>query len=259
MYPPDLEVKDTTESNTSVSYLDLLLSIGRDGELCTSLYDKRDDFNVHITNFPFLRSNIPFSPAYGVIISQLIRYARACSPYECFILMAMRLSIKLFGQGYVKERLKSSKWSVRGSYQIIWGPLSEMSHDILEDGHIQWHHPWIRQFLTLLLISNLLWNLTFYLFLWGFNWTIATDTIFQQRTLTPTDTWSCPTFVLACVLMLRPNSPELVLFPFDSIFVFRIDNNICDLKNQSFTCQFRHFIVYIGNHGLSWSYMYACI
>ena len=44
MYPPELEIKDTTESNTFASYLDLLLSIGRDGQLHTSLYDKRDDF-----------------------------------------------------------------------------------------------------------------------------------------------------------------------------------------------------------------------
>ena len=69
MYPPELEIKDTTESNTSASYLDLLLSIGRDGQLHTSLYDKRDDFNFHITKFPFLSSNIPSSPAYGVFIS----------------------------------------------------------------------------------------------------------------------------------------------------------------------------------------------
>ena len=105
MYPPELEIKDTTESNTSASYFDLLLSIGRDGQLRTSLYDKRDDFNFQITNFPFLSSNIPSSPAYGVFISQLIRYAMACSSYECFILRAVRLSNKLLGQGYVKERL----------------------------------------------------------------------------------------------------------------------------------------------------------
>ena len=67
MYPAELEVKDTTESNTSASYLDLLLSIESDGQLRTSLYDKRDDFNFHITNFPFLSSNIPSSPAYGVL------------------------------------------------------------------------------------------------------------------------------------------------------------------------------------------------
>ena len=32
-------------------------------------------------------------------------------------------------------------------------------------------------------------------------------------TLTPPDTWSCPTLGLACVLMTRPISPELVLSP----------------------------------------------
>ena len=65
--PPKLEIIDTTESNTSASYLDLLLSIGRDGQLHTSLNDKRDDFIFHITNFPFLISDIPSSPAYGVL------------------------------------------------------------------------------------------------------------------------------------------------------------------------------------------------
>ena len=37
MYPPELEIKDTTESDTSASYLDLLLSIGRGGQLHTSV------------------------------------------------------------------------------------------------------------------------------------------------------------------------------------------------------------------------------
>ena len=141
MNPPELEIKDTTESNTSASYLDLLLSIGRDGQLRTSLYDKRDDFNFHITNFPFLSSNILSSSAYGVFISQLIRYARDCSSYECFILRAMRLSNKLFGQGYVKERLKSSLRKFYGRYGDLTKqyevPLSRMLHYILDNDHIQ--------------------------------------------------------------------------------------------------------------------------
>ena len=86
------KTRNKTESNTSASYLDLPLSIERDGQLHTSIYDKRDDFNFHITNFPFLGSNIPTSPAYSVFISQIIRYARACSPNGCFILRAKRLS-----------------------------------------------------------------------------------------------------------------------------------------------------------------------
>ena len=64
-----------------------------------------------------------------------------------------------------------------------------------------------------LLIWTLLPNLTFHLIVWGFHWTFATGAACQQRTLTPPDTWSCPTLGLACVLMLRPISLELVLFP----------------------------------------------
>ena len=47
------------------------------------IYGKRDEFNFHITNFRFLSSNIPDSPAYSFFISQLIRYALVCSSYEC--------------------------------------------------------------------------------------------------------------------------------------------------------------------------------
>ena len=95
-----------------------------DGQLRTSLCDKRDDFNFHITNFPFLGSNIPSSPAYGVFISQLIRYAKACSSYECFILRAARLSSKLLRQGYVMERTfeivpQEVLWSIWGSHQTL--------------------------------------------------------------------------------------------------------------------------------------------
>ena len=167
MHPAELEIKDTTESNTSASYLDLLLSIESDGQLRTSLHDKRDDFNFHITNFPFLSSNIPSSPAYGVFISQLIRYARACSSYECFILRAARLSSKLLGQGYDMERLKSSLRKFNGRYGDLIKhnevSLSQMLHDILGHDHIQWHTQLIWHYTNLRTyyqFANLLPNLT---------------------------------------------------------------------------------------------------
>jgi hypothetical protein len=67
------------ECSTSASYLDVLLKLETNGKLTTQLYDKLDDFNFSIVNFPYLCSNIPASPAYDVYILQLIRYARACS------------------------------------------------------------------------------------------------------------------------------------------------------------------------------------
>ena len=72
---------------------------------------------------------------------------------------------------------------------------------------------WPTFILHLLLIWTLLPNLTFYLIVQGFHRTYATGAACQQRTLTPPDTWSCPTLGLACVLMSRPISPELVLSP----------------------------------------------
>ena len=128
----------------------------------------------------------------------------------------MRLSNKLLGQGYVKERLKSSLRMFYGRYGDLTKqyevPLSRMLHDILDDDHIQWHPPWIGHCTNFwpLLIWTLLANLTFYLIVQGFHRTYSTGAACQQRTLTPPDTWSCPTLGLACVLMSRPISPELV-------------------------------------------------
>jgi hypothetical protein len=46
--------------------LDLYLEFDDSGQLSTKIYDKRDDFNFKIINFPNMCSNIPASPAYGV-------------------------------------------------------------------------------------------------------------------------------------------------------------------------------------------------
>ena len=42
-------------------------------------YDKRNDFDFDILNFPFLDGDVPRRPSYGVLISQLITFARVCS------------------------------------------------------------------------------------------------------------------------------------------------------------------------------------
>ena len=56
------------------------------GKYSTAVYDKRDNFNFRIVNFPYLNSNIPSGPAYGVYISQLVRIGRICSDYSDFAL-----------------------------------------------------------------------------------------------------------------------------------------------------------------------------
>ena len=61
--------------NHLADYLDLTFIIDNGGKVSTRLYDKRDDFDLHIVNFPFLSSNIPSGHSCGIYISQLTRYA----------------------------------------------------------------------------------------------------------------------------------------------------------------------------------------
>ena len=101
IYPRELEIKETMKTAASSSYLDCYLYIDN-GMLTTRLYDKRDDFNFPIVNFPFLSSNIPSAPAYGVYVSQLIRNARDCSNYQDFMERGKVLTTKLLNQGIKK-------------------------------------------------------------------------------------------------------------------------------------------------------------
>ena len=68
IYPKELTVSETTESTSVASYLDLLFMRDRSNNITTKLFDKRDAFGFHIVNFPFMSSNIPSAPAYGVYL-----------------------------------------------------------------------------------------------------------------------------------------------------------------------------------------------
>ena len=132
IYPEELEIKDTTESSHSASYLDLLLDID-DTKLCTKIYDKRDDFDFAIVNFPFLDSNIPASPAYGVYVSQLIRYARACSTYVDFLSRASLLTSKLMNQGYSQARLTATCKKFYGRHHCLISKYSVAVSQLIAD------------------------------------------------------------------------------------------------------------------------------
>ena len=98
IYPSELQLNKANASDTEAAFLDLHLSISND-IVSTKIYDKRNDYDFEIVNFPFLDGDVPRSTSYGVYISQLIRFARASSyvadfntrnkllthPYPCFI------------------------------------------------------------------------------------------------------------------------------------------------------------------------------
>ena len=98
IYPIEFEIKNTTDTDRSASYIDLHFEIDSSGRLRRKLYDKRDDFNVPIVNFPFICSNFSTAPAYGVYISQMIRYSGACCSYQDFLDRGLLLAWKLLNQ-----------------------------------------------------------------------------------------------------------------------------------------------------------------
>ena len=107
IYPPELVLKKTTESNNLCSYLDVGISIVN-GHFNTTVYDKRDDFNFRIVNFPFLSSNIPAGPSYGIYISQLVRIGRICNTYDEFVKRHLMITSRLIKQGFRYSKLVKS-------------------------------------------------------------------------------------------------------------------------------------------------------
>ena len=99
IYPSELELKKTTESQGECSYLDLNIKI-INSKFTTDLYDKREAFNFNIVNYPHMDSNIPLKPAYGVFISQLIRYLRVCGNYQHFVYRSIQITTRLQRQGF---------------------------------------------------------------------------------------------------------------------------------------------------------------
>ena len=66
IYPSELQLNKANVSDAEASYLDLHLSIS-DGFVKTKIFDKRNDFDFDIVNFPFLDGDVPRSASYGVL------------------------------------------------------------------------------------------------------------------------------------------------------------------------------------------------
>ena len=80
------------------------------------VYEINSETGVMLTQL----NNIPASAAYGVYISQLIRYSSVSTKYSDFLDRAQLLTQKLLKQGYVAPRLMSS-------LQIFYGRRSSQS------------------------------------------------------------------------------------------------------------------------------------
>ena len=99
--------------------MDLHLSISN-GYVSSKIYDKRDDFDFDIVNFPFLDGHVPHSTSYGVYIFQLIRFTIVSNHVADFMARNKSLTAKLLKQGYRYHKLRKtfSKF-YRRHYELV--------------------------------------------------------------------------------------------------------------------------------------------
>ena len=133
IYPQQLELKRTTETDSRLSYLDLEVNIS-DRRFTTAVFDKRDGFNFHIVNFPHMDSNIPSKPAYGVYISQLVRIGRICDSYKSFFTRHHQLTCRLVKQGFLYDKLVTSFKGFCSRYPEIFSKFAVSVRKHVEDG-----------------------------------------------------------------------------------------------------------------------------
>ena len=105
IYPTELQINRANSSDTEAPFLDLNLWISN-STVSTKIYDKRNDFDFDIVNFPFLDSDVPRRTSYGVYISQLIRFARASSYLNDFNYRNKALTAKLLKQDHRYFKLR---------------------------------------------------------------------------------------------------------------------------------------------------------
>ena len=82
--PSELILKKENTSHTETTFLDLHLCIN-EGQIQTSLYDKRNSYNFNIVRVPYKSSNIPSSMFFETISAEILRICRATSSAVQFI------------------------------------------------------------------------------------------------------------------------------------------------------------------------------
>ena len=70
--PSELILKKENTSHTETTFLDLHLCIN-EGQIQTTLYDKRNSYNSNVLRFPYKSSNIPSKMFFATISAEILR------------------------------------------------------------------------------------------------------------------------------------------------------------------------------------------
>lgn len=133
IYPPELKLCKANTNDKQCQFLDLDITI-EDNQVITKIYDKRDDFDFEIVNFPHLDGDVPKRTSYSVYVSQLIRFANACSRVEDFNTRNFLLTSKLLKQGYRYHILRKTFTKFYRKYTELVSKYNVHLRKLIEEG-----------------------------------------------------------------------------------------------------------------------------
>ena len=122
IYRPKCDIVISNLHYKPAPYNDLHIATYSEGRMRTKLYNKREDFNFRIVNFPFVCGNIPTAPTYGVgyniPVSVVLMYPDFLDRRE------LLLTRRLLNQAFLVAKLKISfrKFTVT---TLIWLTVTE--------------------------------------------------------------------------------------------------------------------------------------
>ena len=105
--PSELQLNKASISDTEAPFLDLHRYVAN-GFVSSKIYDKCDDFDFDIVNYPFLDGEVPRRASYGVYNSRLMRFARVCNHVTNFNARNKCLTARLLQQGYRYHKLRKT-------------------------------------------------------------------------------------------------------------------------------------------------------
>ena len=98
IYSSGLILKKENTSHTETTFLDLHLCIN-EGQIQTSLYDKRNFYNFNFVRFPYKSSTIPSKVFFATISYETLRICRATSSMVQFIKTSKVFLHRMLRQG----------------------------------------------------------------------------------------------------------------------------------------------------------------
>ena len=126
IYPAELQLNKANTSDKETFFLDLNIKV-IGNEIHTSVYNKRDDFEFPIVNFPWLSGDVPRLPSYGIYILQLVRFAWCCTSVLDFHSKNLQITSKLLTQGYRYHNLRKIFGKFFRSYSELLSKFGDIS------------------------------------------------------------------------------------------------------------------------------------